>query len=358
MIIAAPIAVAGKIAQALAGTKAGKKASKWILIAVIAPFLIIIAVICGAVSTSQHNNQVLELCFFGGEIPSKIPAEYAEKIEQMRVYFALIDEEIARLESQMNPPNRLDAIRIKAVFFALFFESDLQGIPDIPTFVRCFVTSEEVTETVTDENGNPVERTKTIYTPIKNLEQVYQNIETGLGITVTEEQKATASAIYSIILYGKNTPDSDDDEGENGVNDNPDIFVGAGEFASPLGANWRSMVSSEFGWRNNPTGSGRQMHNGIDLAAPKGTPIQAARAGTVSVATSHSSYGNYIMIDHGDGMVTLYAHCSKLYAKKGQRVAIGEVIAGVGTTGNSTGNHLHFEVRISGKKVNPRQYLP
>lgn len=86
------------------------------------------------------------------------------------------------------------------------------------------------------------------------------------------------------------------------------------------------------------------------------TPIQAARTGVVSYVenSGSSGYGYHLAIDHGDGMVTLYAHCSKVYVHSGQTVQQGDVVAAVG----STGNHLHLEVRIGGKKVNPRQFLP
>ncbi len=100
-------------------------------------------------------------------------------------------------------------------------------------------------------------------------------------------------------------------------------------------------------------------HGGIDLGAPKGTSIRAALPGTVYVVRyANSGYGYHVMIDHGGGFVTLYAHCSKIFATEGQQVEAGTVIAEVGSTGRSTGNHLHFEVRIAGEKQNPRSYLP
>ena len=92
---------------------------------------------------------------------------------------------------------------------------------------------------------------------------------------------------------------------------------------------------------------------------PKGTPIRAALTGTVYlVRYSTTGYGYHVMIDHGGGFVTLYAHCSKLLVAEGQQVQAGDIIAEVGSTGRSTGNHLPFEVRINGEKQNPRSYLP
>jgi len=98
-------------------------------------------------------------------------------------------------------------------------------------------------------------------------------------------------------------------------------------------------------------------HAGIDIGAPKGTPIKAAAAGTVTYSgNANDGYGYYVVISHGNGVQTLYAHCSKLLVKKGQKVSQGELIAKVGSTGNSTGNHLHFEVRKNGVTYNPQHY--
>lgn len=98
-------------------------------------------------------------------------------------------------------------------------------------------------------------------------------------------------------------------------------------------------------------------HGGIDLAASYGTTIRAAAAGTIKVSEYYGGYGNLIIIDHGNGVETYYGHCSKLYARVGQWVEAGDSIAAVGSTGNSTGNHCHFEVRINGSTVNPQKYM-
>lgn len=98
-------------------------------------------------------------------------------------------------------------------------------------------------------------------------------------------------------------------------------------------------------------------HKGLDIAAKTGTPIKAAADGTVTYSGTMGGYGNLIIIDHGNGITTYYGHCSKLYKKKGAKVTAGDVIAAVGNTGNSTGSHLHFEIRKNGVYVNPAQYL-
>jgi biotin carboxyl carrier protein len=130
-------------------------------------------------------------------------------------------------------------------------------------------------------------------------------------------------------------------------------------FISPLGKGWRAMVTSEFGGRTDPLTGKWVGHSGLDLGAAKGTSIRSAKAGTVkTVVYGSTGYGYYLTIDHGNGMVTLYGHCSQILVREGQTVKAGETIAKVGSTGRSTGNHLHFEVRINGSAKNPRNYLP
>ena len=119
-------------------------------------------------------------------------------------------------------------------------------------------------------------------------------------------------------------------------------------FAWPLCA----PVTSEYGPR-----WGR-MHRGIDQGASTGTPIGASKAGTVIFAGWQGGYGNLVLVDHHDGVVTAYAHMSRIGVSSGQSVSQGQSLGAVGSTGNSTGPHLHFETRVNGSAVNPRQYLP
>ena len=117
-------------------------------------------------------------------------------------------------------------------------------------------------------------------------------------------------------------------------------------------------ISSPYGWRIHPVYGYKKFHNGIDIAAAGGTPILAALSGTVTKARWSDSYGWYVMIYHGDGMTTLYGHASKLLVEEGDYVERGQQIAKVGSTGVSTGNHLHFEIRIDGETRDPMDYLP
>ncbi|MCR5120331.1 MAG: peptidoglycan DD-metalloendopeptidase family protein [Lachnospiraceae bacterium] len=128
-----------------------------------------------------------------------------------------------------------------------------------------------------------------------------------------------------------------------------------GKFAVP--APQYTRVSDEYGMRMHPTLHVEKLHNGIDLAAPGGSPIVAAYDGKVVATGYSSSMGNYCMIDHGDNLYTIYMHASAISVSQGTRVTKGQRIGSVGSTGRSTGNHLHFGVRLNGNYVNPRNYI-
>lgn len=117
------------------------------------------------------------------------------------------------------------------------------------------------------------------------------------------------------------------------------------------------MMSSGFGYRADPFTGGGAMHNGLDFKGPVGTPILAAAEGRVTSAGSQGGYGNTIEITHANGLVTRYAHLSGFNVASGQKVARGVQIGRMGSTGRSTGSHLHFEVRLNGQAINPRKFL-
>jgi hypothetical protein len=122
---------------------------------------------------------------------------------------------------------------------------------------------------------------------------------------------------------------------------------------SPFDFYWMPFVSSHYGWRIHPITGGKQLHMGTDIALPTGTPILAATSGTVTFAGDMGGYGLVVFIDNGEGIVTVYAHCDTLLVSTGQTVEVGDIIATVGTTGDSTGPHLHFEIIRNGRHLNP-----
>lgn len=136
------------------------------------------------------------------------------------------------------------------------------------------------------------------------------------------------------------------------LQDNNAVYSGGA-----LGWPCQGRISSEFGYRIHPILKTKKLHTGLDIAVPTGTTIRAAADGKVIKAGWNNSYGNMVMIDHGSGIVTVYAHNSKLNVSTGQTVTRGQQIAAAGSTGQSTGPHCHFEVRLNGEYQNPRNYL-
>lgn len=176
---------------------------------------------------------------------------------------------------------------------------------------------------------------------IKNKENMIADYEAEL-----EEQSQVIEALEAAILAEQKAIAA-----ANGVVLNYD----GGKFTWPAPSYTR--ISDDFGWRTDPINGTTSYHSGIDMAAPGGSSILAAYDGVVVAAEWNWSMGNYVMINHGDGLYTVYMHASQLNCKKDDIVARGEVIAKVGSTGRSTGNHLHFSVRLNGAYVSPWPYL-
>lgn len=141
----------------------------------------------------------------------------------------------------------------------------------------------------------------------------------------------------------------------NNTNEQPDTPVSSSGFMWPASAG--RTITSNFGHRSSPTAGASSYHEGIDIGVPSGSNIVAAADGTVAVATYQWAAGNYVMLTHGEGISTVYMHASKLLVSSGQSVKKGDVIALVGSTGVSTGPHLHFGVRVNGTYVNPLNYV-
>ncbi len=312
--------------------------------------ILVVVLLCSLLSGgTQHNLSAIELCFYGGTISDSAPDDYRNYIEDMQDSFALLDSAIATINGEMEGSDSLDSIRIKSLFYAIYFGTDSPSSAQHQDFVESFVTYEERTRTIELEDGTTEEEVYTVAVPIQGLSQVEQALASLLGTALTTEQSSNATEIYYLITY----------DGADVFPDPLDVpFVGIEGFVAPVD-DWESCVSSEFGYRTDPFTGEQSYHGGIDFSKPEGTPIYSVLDGTVTlVRYSTSSYGYYVMVDHGGGFVTLYAHCSAIYVSEGQTVTAGETVAAVGTTGRSTGNHLHFEIQIDGKRQNPRSYLP
>lgn len=186
----------------------------------------------------------------------------------------------------------------------------------------------EVIENITKNISEEVELSiKRVYTKELSIEEEYKiaNICENLTIEINQQikeekrkEKATINGVYIAVVPVQGT------------------------------------ITSRYGAREEIRD---HEHKGLDIAAKIGTPIKAAADGTIIYSGTMGGYGNLIIIDHGNGITTYYGHCNKLYKNKGTKVIAGDVIAEVGNTGNSTGSHLHFEIRKNGVYVNPSRYL-
>ena len=227
-------AILVKATASILTNEKSRKAVGWVLTAVLSPVILLLAFFCTSFSGgAEHNRTVVDLCFHGGAIPEDTPAEYQACIQEMRDSFALLDAAMQTMEGQMEDGDGLDDVRVKAVFFALYFGADDPAAHAGQTFVDCFVTYEERTRTVTtvDEDGNEVDtqETYTVAVPISDLQQVWQNLQRLTGTEVTPEQQANADSVYNIVMYGVST-------GTEGWIPGADVpFIGADGFCSPLG---------------------------------------------------------------------------------------------------------------------------
>lgn len=200
---------------------------------------------------------------------------------------------------------------------------------------------------------------------IKNKQSEIQSLTSELGDTKNklaqleaaaaeaerkQKEAAAAAAKKAQAAAKKNTSSSGASAGSAGAS----VVSGNGTFTHPCPGGY---ISSGFGYRTQPIAGASTNHKGIDFAAATGTPIYAAAAGTVISAGYAGNAGNLLVISHGNGLLTYYMHCNAIYVSAGQKVSRGQNVAAVGTTGNSTGPHLHFQVMLNGTPVNPANYL-
>lgn len=287
-------------------------------------------------AAASHNNALAELVFSAQELPETTPDALRKQILWMREEVKQLEglteaEEKAAEETSLGKP---DLLRMQAYFYVLFFGDVSECVP-LESFYACFAA--------------------------EDVKKVEQNLARLLNRPVSEAESANAGELYHRLQYGFSLPASGDvfDDWVNQLPGNTSLLSGTDGICCPIGANWRSVVSSEFGMRKDPVTGERKGHGGIDLAVPTGTEVCCAWDGAVqAVRCSKTGYGYHVIVSHENGLVTLYAHCSKLLVKEGQQIKAGTVIALSGSTGKSTGPHLHFEVRVNGEQQNPRKYLP
>ena len=209
-------------------------------------------------------------------------------------------------------------------------------------------------------NNNTIEYVNTIEEAEELVNKVKEDNEEELDLSIVEkytneeeEVKTTEVEIAETSIQEKINTQLEEEkkqkEQEEWYNSLPSIN-GIKIAVTPVSG----TITSRYGVSSSIRSSD---HTGLDIAAKSGTDIKVVADGTVTCASYKGSYGNIVKIDHGNGFETWYAHTSKMYVSVGQQVKAGDVIAAVGSTGNSTGPHLHFEIRIDGEHVNPQTYL-
>lgn len=172
---------------------------------------------------------------------------------------------------------------------------------------------------------------------------------------IAEQSRKEAAAAAAAAAAAKKKGGSSSSSSSSSAGNLSSATLTSGTFTWPLPGYTNN--SSAYGWRVHPIYGTRKFHKGEDIPAPTGTPIVAAASGTVTTAGWVSGYGNYTVINHGGGVMTAYGHQSAIYVSVGQTVSAGQTIGAVGSTGNSTGPHLHFEVYVNGATQNPMSYF-
>lgn len=182
---------------------------------------------------------------------------------------------------------------------------------------------------------------------MRELQAEYEAKESEISSDIAAKEKEYTEALKKEEEAQKNNGSSG--SGSSGGSS------GGGSWGYPLP--YRATVTSAYGWRTHPITGKQSFHNGVDLAAGSGTAIYAVRSGTVTTATYSSVYGYYVTVNHGDGYSSLYAHMTDYVVSNGQYVEKGQLLGYVGSTGWSTGPHLHFTIYYNGSTVNPMDYI-
>ncbi len=299
---------------------------------------------------------------------------YNTKIDEVNEMIAAKEAEISAKEEEIAESEELFAARLRRMYITNTSSSTLSTLLSASSFSD-FLNRYEILKRISQEDRSAIEELnvqKTEYETLKaeldsqkaELKEASDAVNekyTQLQSMYAESEQAESSILDANKQYMENAEKykKEQDALEQEIqellqNEGSDEAYGDGQLKWPVPT--RSYISSYFGWR---TLYGQpNYHKGIDIPGSAGTNIVAADAGKVlKVSKLTYGYGWHVIIDHGNGVSTLYAHCSRLDVSVGDYVEKGQVVAGIGTTGNSTGNHVHFEVRINGVQQNPLNYV-
>lgn len=293
------------------------------------------------------NKQIVETEEHIAALENKIEKQHNAYLERMvREY---MEQEIDYVELILGSEGLVDFLS-KVEYVRSILDYDKQIIGELEANKK-----ELETETIKLEKakGDQASKVEDYEAAIKSSQEAYDQ-KLSLMASLEKDEAASMDA----YTYYKELEDQLNRELENYLAElqrkSQSTYVG-GTGGWPLQAGVYYYVSSEFGWR--VLWGTNDFHLGIDLACANGTEIYAYNAGTVVKSESHYSYGNYVLVDHGGGISTLYAHMSSRAVQAGDYVAAGQLLGYVGMTGSASGYHLHFEVRENGEVTNPRNYL-
>ncbi len=276
--------------------------------------------------------------------------EYQNDVmDTLREDVAALSEEKSRLDSLKNEQlDVMSALKSDGENLALLREESENYISNLESDINKYEALKSEVKEQEDALNEEIERQ---LREIAEQEREQARIAESKRIAESERAAEESRKAAESEQAAATTPVKDSiTEPETEAPDVPDTPSDVGDFLWPVADKF--LVSTTFGYER----PGEAPHRGIDIPAPAGTAIRAAESGTVITAAKHSSYGNYVIISHGNGYATLYAHCTALYVSVGQTVTKGQTIAGVGSTGYSSGNHLHFEVRLNGVLTDPLTY--
>lgn len=278
------------------------------------------------------------------EFNSKV-TEYVNTKENEQVAFITLDSqpdyelELVDNSTKTNEKEALETIKENSVTTYTAYGITIDN--DIKTYVKTENEAESTVKAINEQYNNENKKVDV------NVKQIYA--QEAMETVETDDAVKAVSEIATIQIQKQEQEEKEkieEEEKKNALAIVNDVIIAEKPVTGSITSRYAEVSRIRSG-----------AHTGLDIATSKGTDIKVCSDGKVVFASNKGSYGNLVKVEHKNGVETWYAHCSKIYAKAGQEVKAGDIIAAVGSTGNSTGPHLHFEIRINGNPVNPQKYI-
>ncbi len=278
------------------------------------------------------------------EFNSKV-TEYVNTKENEQVAFITLDSqpdyelELVDNSTKTNEKEALETIKENSITTYTAYGITIDN--DIKTYVKTENEAESTVKAINEQYNNENKKVDV------NVKQIYA--QEAMETVETDDAVKAVSEIATIQIQKQEQEEKEkieEEEKKNALAIVNDVIIAEKPVTGSITSRYAEVSRIRSG-----------AHTGLDIATAKGTDIKVCSDGKVVFASNKGSYGNLVKVEHKNGVETWYAHCSKIYAKAGQEVKAGDIIAAVGSTGNSTGPHLHFEIRINGNPVNPQKYI-